>query len=170
MRKVITIVAFAALLGAAPAQAHLVRVPDHPKKSHLENRLASQTENLGHARYVCNNGANAHKLWACKAVKWLSRERNETRAALAPKVETGSVTYWMNKQIAAANHLAANSGADPWPNCPDPGPRDNQGAGHSWFDTVNCENGGNWLDSPGYYRCGLQFDPGWESVYGRLCP
>lgn len=44
------------------------------------------------------------------------------------------------------------------------------GPGHSWYDTVGCENGGSWLDSPGFYRCGLQFDPMWERVYGRLCP
>jgi hypothetical protein len=36
---------------------------------------------------------------------------------------------------------------------------------------VACENGGDWLDSPGYYRCGLQFDPMWERHYGRrFCP
>ena len=76
-----------------------------------------------------------------------------------------STSWWITKQIAAATHLAAHSAGDPWPNCPDPG----DGSG-SWQDTVTCENGGNWLDSPGYYRCGLQFDPGWERVYGRLCP
>jgi hypothetical protein len=84
---------------------------------------------------------------------------------LTPKPAVTSASYWAAKQIAAATHLAAHSALDPWPNCPDP-----KFNGASWQDTVNCENGGNWLDSPGYYRCGLQFDPGWENVYGRLCP
>lgn len=76
--------------------------------------------------------------------------------------------YWINKQISAANSIGAAShanGGDPWPNCPDPF----DGSG-SWQDTVNCENTGNWYDSPGYFRCGLQFKPSWETVYGRLCP
>lgn len=74
--------------------------------------------------------------------------------------------YWISKQIRVANSIAQSASSDPWPNCPDPvfnGAR-------SWQDTVDCENGGNWYDSPGYYRCGLQFDPSWETKYGRLCP
>lgn len=77
------------------------------------------------------------------------------------------INYWIHKQIAIATKIGRESRADPWPNCPDPiwnGPR------YTWQDTVNCENNGNWYDSPGYYRCGLQFNPGWERVYGRLCP
>lgn len=30
----------------------------------------------------------------------------------------------------------------------------------AWQQTVDCENGGSWPDSPGYYYLGLQFDPG----------
>ena len=34
-----------------------------------------------------------------------------------------------------------------------------------WQQTVNCENGGNWADSPGYFMFGLQFDPGtWQTA------
>ncbi len=61
-------------------------MPDHPKKNHLENRLASQTENLKHVRYVCNHGANAHKRWACKAKVWIAKEKKETYNQLHPAV------------------------------------------------------------------------------------
>jgi hypothetical protein len=79
------------------------------------------------------------------------------------------LSYWINKQIAAAEKIGRagdRAGTDPWPNCPDP--YDHRGA--TWWHTVRCENHGRWLDSPGYYRCGLQFDPMWERIYGRLCP
>jgi hypothetical protein len=73
---------------------------------------------------------------------------------------------WPEIQMHYASLIAQSSGGDPWPNCPDP--YDGRG---SWSDTVNCENQGNWYDSPGYYRCGLQFDPGWEVKYHRkFCP
>lgn len=81
----------------------------------------------------------------------------------------GSLSYWINKQISAAEVLGYEGdqqGTDPWPNCPDP--YDHGGA--SWTDTVNCENSGNWYDSSGYFRCGLQFKPSWEYRFGRLCP
>lgn len=29
----------------------------------------------------------------------------------------------------------------------------------AWQQTVNCENSGNWADSPGFFYLGLQFDP-----------
>lgn len=74
--------------------------------------------------------------------------------------------WYITKQIWAGNILGRESSGDPWPNCPDPW----DGSGASWTDTVGCENSGNWLDSPGYYRCGLQFDPMWERRFGRLCP
>ena len=35
---------------------------------------------------------------------------------------------------------------------------------------MNCENGGNWLDSPGFYRCGLQFHPTWENEVWTAVP
>ena len=81
----------AALTFTGTASAHLVRLPDHPKKSPLENRLVQQTENLKHARYVCRNGANAHKRWACKAQAWIMKERRETVAALAPPLSVPDI-------------------------------------------------------------------------------
>lgn len=78
-------------------------------------------------------------------------------------------TDWRARQIAAAETLgreADAAGTDPWPNCPDPYDH----AGASWDDTVACENSGSWLDSPGYFRCGLQFEPMWERRFGELCP
>jgi hypothetical protein len=147
------------------ASAHLVRLPDSPAKSLLENRLAQQSENLYHARYVCRRGKGPKRAFHCQAAEgWLLREWRETKAALEPKTP-----WYVTKQIAVAEKLGASgdaAGTDPWPNCPDPYDH----AGHSWVDTVNCENNGSWLDSPGYYRCGLQFDPMWERKYGRLCP
>lgn len=84
---------------------------------------------------------------------------------LHPQPPTYSREYWIQRQIAVATAIGSASRGDPWPNCPDPF----DGTG-SWYDTAACENGGNWYDSPGYYRCGLQFDPGWERKYGKLCP
>lgn len=174
------IVVFAFLLGRAidqEAQAHLVKLPDAPAKSLLENRLAQQSENLYHARYVCRNGGGANRRWHCRAaLGWLLEEWRETKRALEPKVP-----WWVTKQIAVAEKLGragdlASPPTDPWPNCPDP--YDHRG--HSWVDTLRCENrrifelygvAAAWrIDPPGYYRCGLQFDPMWERKYGRLCP
>ena len=80
--------------------------------------------------------------------------------------EAHSKRYWIKKQIRVATIIGRHAAKDPWPNCPDP--IWNRGA--TWWDTVRCENRGNWYDSPGYYRCGLQFAPMWERIYGRLCP
>lgn len=156
---VIILVAVAAMSTAAPASAHLVA---HPKCGEMHCREASQKLNIAHAKYVCHHGRRAHKRWSCQAVQWLTRELKKTEAALHPVVTTSS---WIAKQISVANMIGAASGGDPWPNCPDP-----YDGGGSWQSTVNCENGGNWYDSPGYYRCGLQFDPMWEQKYGQLCP
>lgn len=88
MRKLLTLSCILAVVlgGAATntAQAHLVRVPDHPQKSVIENRLNSQTENLKHARYVCNNGKGYEKTWHCKAMKWLKFEWKQTYTTLHP--------------------------------------------------------------------------------------
>lgn len=138
--------------------AHLVA--HHAKDASLKRIESSQKQNLVHARYVCNHGANRAKRWSCHAVQWLTRELNETKAALRRKVTVS----WIAKQIRVANIIGAGPG-DPWPHCPDP-----FDGGGSWQRTVNCENSGNWYDSPGYYRCGLQFDPMWERKYGQLCP
>jgi hypothetical protein len=97
-------------------------------------------------------------------VRVLRRELAETRAALEPRRVFAGVD-WRARQIAAAEVIGRESTGDPWPNCPDP-----FDGGGSWDDTVQCENGGNWLDTPGYFRCGLQFDPAWEERFGRLCP
>jgi hypothetical protein len=73
---------------AADAEAHLVRYPDKPALSHLENREASQERNLAHARYVANRGARANQRWHRIAVRWLTEELLETRRALRPPVLT----------------------------------------------------------------------------------
>jgi len=82
--------------------------------------------------------------------------------------------WYVTKQIRAATVIGRESRGDPWPNCPDP-----FDGGGSWSKTVACENRAyherygyprEWLDSPGYYRCGLQFAPSWERRFGRLCP
>lgn len=82
---------------------------------------------------------------------------------LAPAAQAN---YWIKKQIRVATIIARHAPSDPWPNCPDPV----WNGARSWWVTVWCENRGSWYDSPGYYRCGLQFDPMWERIYGRLCP
>lgn len=107
--------------------------------------------------------------WHTKQIVWLKHELGETRSALAElriELATPVEPWYVTKQIQVAEIIGHASNRDPWPNCPDP---IWNGAG-SWSDTVACENGGNWLDSSGYYRCGLQFDPGWERRYGQLCP
>lgn len=161
MTLLLIITLITALLFAARADSHLVA---KPHGTSLKARETAQMTNLYHARYVCRHGAAHHRRWACKARKWLARELRETRAKMKPKPT--SVGYWVAKQIAAAEAIARGSAGDPWPNCPDP----HDGSGASWYQTVACENGGSWYDSPGYYRCGLQFDPGWERRFGRLCP
>ena len=88
--------------------------------------------------------------------------------------------WWVRRQIEVATILGTDGdrqGTDPWPNCPDPydSPR------YTWRHTVACENRAYaerygvwdpraWLDPPGYFRCGLQFEPRWERRYGKLCP
>lgn len=85
--KLIVLTAALAVLvsggGTSTAQAHLVA---KPRGDSLKARLASQTENLRHAEYVCRKGARAHQYWACKAVPWLASERKETHNALYPIV------------------------------------------------------------------------------------
>jgi hypothetical protein len=76
--------------GTSTAQAHLVT---KPKGETLKHRLASQTENLAHAKYVCNNGKGKTKAWHCHAaVKpgWLAKERTETYRIMYPPVPTGT--------------------------------------------------------------------------------
>jgi hypothetical protein len=147
---------------AADAEAHLLKVTDLGAKTKHEKRRSSQLWNLRHARYVAKYGRGANKVWHRKAAVWIARELAETERALNPPT-----VNWAAIQMRYGRLLALGSVGDPWPNCPDP----HDGSGATWQDTVNCENNGNWLDSPGYYRCGLQFDPMWERHYGRrFCP
>ncbi len=131
------------------------------KNDTVKERVRVQEKNLAHVKYVCKHGGGYHKHWSCKARTWIAKELHATQAKIAFK----SAQYWINKQIAVATQIARNAVIDPWPNCPDP-----HFNGATWQDTVNCENRGNWMDSPGFYRCGLQFHPNWERKYGRLCP
>lgn len=141
----------AALVLVAPAQGHLAQ-PFH-KGQTLQEKRHTVLVNIPH---VCASKAHT------RGCKWLRGLLRKVNTQLRPKSAT---PWYVTKQIWAGNILGSESAGDPWPNCPDP----YDGSG-SWQDTVNCENGGNWLDSPGYYRCGLQFDPGWERRFGALCP
>lgn len=111
--------------------------------------------------------ARAAGIWLRVARRELGdtrRERAQHLAARARALQSAVATDWAARQIAAATVIGRESGGDPWPNCPDPWD------GGSFTALVSCENGGSWYDSPGYYRCGLQFDPMWEQRFGRLCP
>lgn len=85
---IVTLVAAAALLGVAPASAQLVA--HHPAHATVRQIESSQKQNLAHARYLCNRGAHWQKRWGCQAVKWLTRELNETEAVLHPPVTASS--------------------------------------------------------------------------------
>lgn len=63
------------------AEAHLVA---KPRTSTLSGLLASQTENFKHARYVCNKGGRANKVWHCKTQIWLKKEKHKTHIKLNP--------------------------------------------------------------------------------------
>lgn len=112
--------------------------------------------------------ARRARVWVRVVQGELAETRAEMRAHRPQRSlqSVGGVGYWAAKQIAAASTIAAESSGDPWPNCPDP----YDGSGASWQDTVDCENSGSWFDSPGFFRCGLQFDPSWERRFGLLCP
>lgn len=132
-----------------------------PERWAMRYRRAQRRYRVEHRRFVLEQ---RHR-------RRVQRELRHARAARLlqshdAEPAAGSVGYWRARQIAAAEVLGRESGGDPWPNCPDP----YDGSGAGWDDTVQCENSGNWLDSPGFYRCGLQFDPAWESRFGRLCP
>lgn len=81
----------AAFVLVPSAGAHLVRAPDHPRKSALENRVAALEESLAHARYVCRHGGGEHGRWGCWAASsvirpngqgWLRRLHREADRAL----------------------------------------------------------------------------------------
>lgn len=85
---------FMFLSGNSTAEAHLVV---SPKNDSLKSIEKSQTLNLAHARYVCNNGRRAHKTWSCNAVKWISKELRETRRARNPYAsEMAAAWAWYN--------------------------------------------------------------------------
>jgi hypothetical protein len=148
-----TFIVVIALTFTSTAQAHLPQKIHHPEG----NAHAHAEKNLAHALYVCKQGTGRPKRVHCRAIPWL-KQRVE---ATAPVVHVD----WVSKQIYAATVIGRESGGDPWPNCPDPFDGDG-----SWQSTVDCENNGSWYDSPGYFRCGLQFEPFWEKRFGRLCP
>ena len=133
---------------------------------HADGYIKAIGKNAHRTIYSSNNKIR-HK-WV-NAVRWLMKVRanaSHNLYLLRHPQPIYNANYWINRQIEVAEKIAHSSTNDPWPNCPDPV---FNGAA-SWQDTVNCENSGNWYDSSGYYRCGLQFDPSWESRYGRLCP
>lgn len=161
---------------------HIARTAQPATLSVLRQREHRQTQTLAHyrgtvrffrrhvwllrygpepQRWVARRELRRARVW----VRVVGRELAETRRALHPVVANYGTSFWVARQIAAATVIGRESGGDPWPNCPDP-----FDGGGSWWDTVQCENGGSWMDSPGYYRCGLQFEPGWERRFGRLCP
>jgi hypothetical protein len=82
MRKLLLLSAIALALPST-AQAHLVT---HPKSKTVASIHASQTANLKHAKYVCNNGRKTwtNTKWHCHAVSWLTREWRETHRILYP--------------------------------------------------------------------------------------
>jgi hypothetical protein len=86
----LTLFATFALIMAANANAHLIT---KPHCASLKCRAASQLENLKHANYVCEKGRHYAKRWSCAAVKWLTREYSQTKAAMRPRV-VGASSHW----------------------------------------------------------------------------
>jgi len=92
--KQATIILFVttALIVAADANAHLMATYTCKSITCIEHR---QLQNLKHARYVCGHGAHYNKRWNCAAVKWLTREYNETEAVLhPPRVYSSSSSHY----------------------------------------------------------------------------
>lgn len=96
---------------------------------------------------------------------------HQTAQAKKPEL----IPWYITKQIRVATIIGHAARHDPWPNCADP----IWNGAANWSITVACENRyyhevygypREWTDSPGKYRCGLQFDPMWERIYGQLCP
>lgn len=92
---------------ASPGEARLIA---KPKSDSLEHRLQSQTKNLRYTKYVCRFGNTKFQRtrWACKAVKWLTRERNETLLKLRPPT-----TY----EIARGQAYRLGVSQYEWSNC-----------------------------------------------------
>jgi hypothetical protein len=154
--------ALSVLLIVAAATSNATARPPQHKQTRTTSFIAQHTNTVLEKKCL-----RPFRSPATRAV-WIQRHRAAHRRK--PGTCTPATPWYVSKQIWAGNILgreAKEAGArSPWPNCPDPW----DGGGHSWQDTVNCENNGNWLDSPGPYRCGLQFAPSWERRFGRLCP
>jgi hypothetical protein len=163
MRRLLLTVTLLIVLGGTTGQTAAAHLVTKPKCKSLQCREKSQAKNQSHITYVAKRGGGQNRKWHRTWVPILKRELAETRA----KIAWNTLDYWIRRQIAVAT-IIASAGGNHWPNCPDP--FDYPRGRYSWQDTVNCENGGNWYDSPGFYRCGLQFHPNWELRYGRLCP
>jgi hypothetical protein len=81
---VVMIAAFAfAGCSEREAKAHLVA---KPADKTLTARIKSQSLNLAHMRYVCNNGAAWNKKKHCPWVPALERELAKSKAKLAPPI------------------------------------------------------------------------------------
>lgn len=114
MKRTAVIVAFVALVWAAPANAHLIA---KPKCDTLKCQLTSQRANLAHVRGVlrATERVPASKLtlehqrevkFARSAIHWLPREIRETKAALRPKI----AVYSSNSNVQLGAQMAARYG------------------------------------------------------------
>lgn len=169
MRKLTLIVVSLALTFTSNAQAHPKFLWHHAKMS-TEQKVHYFQRSIERDKWAVSFLVHRRSLtakrdlhWYKAALRWYRQLYDHYSAKLTP-VASVAPTNWVAKQIWVANKIGGH-GTDPWPNCPDP-----FDGGGSWSATVHCENGDNWYDSPGYYRCGLQFDPMWERKYGALCP
>lgn len=179
MKLLLTTLAALVVLGggvSGTAQAHFLW---HHKRMTLEQKVKYFNRSIVHdqdalkwlhvrRQTVGRWGAVVRRetRWHEEALRWHRNLLRSYSAKLqAKQTPVYSSDYWIAKQIRVATIIASEPGSNPWPVCPDP-----FHDGASWSDLVNCENSGNWYDSPGYYRCGLQFDPMWETRYGPLCP
>jgi hypothetical protein len=135
-RVKLAIITLVALCWAAPTNAQLVA--HHPKHATLPQIERSQKQNLAHARYLCHYGRHAPKRWGCHAVQWLTKELNETEAALHPRV------------VASYTHAGGYTGL----------------TGIRWANPY-CESGGNIraVSPNGKYRGKWQFDQGTWDAY-----
>lgn len=81
IRKLLALTALALAFPVA-AEAHLVTKPANRTVQAINK---SQTLNLAHANFVCNNGRKSwtKTKWHCYTVRWLERENYETRAKIA---------------------------------------------------------------------------------------
>jgi hypothetical protein len=92
MKQAVLIIVAVALIWVAPAEAELIA---RPACSSPKCVLKSQTMNLKHARYVCRYGGGRNRRWSCAAVKWLTKERNQTEAILAALARPPHYEQWL---------------------------------------------------------------------------